>query len=70
MQQKAADASAEEWAKRKMYSEEFFQACLVDEDAAILVQAAEMAGDINIATAIQLWTEIAAGIRYYRHQRC
>ena len=70
MHQKAADVTAEEWVKRKMYAEEFFQACLVDEDAAILVQAAEMAGDINIATAMQLWTEIAAGIRYYRHPRC
>jgi hypothetical protein len=70
MQPKMAEVTAEEWAKRKLYSEEFFHACLVDEDAAILVHAAEMAGDISIATAIQLWNEIAAGIRYHQLRRC
>ena len=70
MQQKTADVTAEEWVKRKMYSEEFFHACLVDEDAAVLVQAAEMAGDITGAIATQLWNEIAAGIRYHHHRRC
>lgn len=70
MQPKIADVSAEEWARRKRYSEEFFHACLVDEDSAILVHAAETAGDISIASATQLWNEIAAGIRYHPLRRC
>lgn len=70
MQQKSVDATAEDWARRKMYSEEFFHACMVDEDTAILVREAEIAGSINMAAATQLWTEIAAGIRFHHYPRC
>lgn len=66
MQDRTAQVTAEEWVSRKMYSEEFFHACLVDEDTALLVLEAERAGDISLAGANQLWNEIAAGIRFHR----
>lgn len=69
MLHRIADLTAEEWARRKAYSEDFFHACFVDEEAAILVRQAELAGDINMTSASQLWNEIASGIRYHRYYR-
>ena len=59
MHDRQTESTAEEWLRRKERSEEFFEACFVDEGSAMLVDEAQRSGQIDMTQARELWREIA-----------